>query len=179
MMGNLRLSDDHAPADRLSTRSQVISTQESRPSAPVSYCSSAEQPPNVDCKQPRRDEAVVHSLQQQEEPGASTHAPPRTPPRADDIRQAFTKFEDTLLASTRKYTESPTKSPCKRPFLTKDSNTRGFVAFDVDERLIEVEQQFKSMKEMMNLSLNDRKGMEEAIEMAKTRGMDCSAPFVT
>lgn len=91
------------------------------------------------------------------------------------MRQMLNRFGDSLLASTRKYTESPSKSPSKsRPYLTKDSNIRGFVAFDVDERLIEVEQQFKSMKEMMNLSLNDRKGMEEAIEMAKTRGILCS-----
>lgn len=40
----------------------------------------------------------------------------------------------------------------------------------MDERLVEVEAQFKAMKEVMNVSLTDKKAMEEVIEMAKTRG---------
>lgn len=47
---------------------------------------------------------------------------------------------------------------------------RTFTAWDVDERLVEVEAQFKAMKEVMNGSLSDKKAMEEVIEMAKTRG---------
>lgn len=47
---------------------------------------------------------------------------------------------------------------------------RTFTAWDVDERLFEVEAQFKAMKEVMNGSLSDKKAMEEVIEMAKTRG---------
>ncbi|KAJ9134612.1 Kinesin-like protein [Pleurostoma richardsiae] len=42
-------------------------------------------------------------------------------------------------------------------------------SWDVDERLYEVESQFKAMKEVMNVSLTDRKALEEVIELAKTR----------
>ncbi|KAL2279942.1 hypothetical protein FJTKL_13087 [Diaporthe vaccinii] len=45
-------------------------------------------------------------------------------------------------------------------------------AWDMDERLVEVEAQFKAMKEVMNVSLTDKKAMEEVIEMAKTRAND-------
>lgn len=80
-------------------------------------------------------------------------------------------FEVSLMASTRKHAGSPSKStPKVRSFLTKDSNTRDFTAWDVDERLIELDTQFKAMKEVMNLSLSDKKAMEEVIGMAKTRG---------
>lgn len=94
-----------------------------------------------------------------------------TPGSTQHALQVLDKFGTTLLASTRKYTESPSKSSSKvRPFLTKDSNTRAFLAWDMDERLIEVEAQFKAMKEVMNVSLSDKKAMEEVIDMAKTRG---------
>ncbi|KAG6356265.1 hypothetical protein INS49_015652 [Diaporthe citri] len=46
------------------------------------------------------------------------------------------------------------------------------VSWDMDERLVEVEAQFKAMKEVMNVSLTDKKAMEEVIEMAKTRAND-------
>ncbi|KAK7730271.1 kinesin-like nuclear fusion protein [Diaporthe eres] len=45
-------------------------------------------------------------------------------------------------------------------------------SWDMDERLVEVEAQFKAMKEVMNVSLTDKKAMEEVIEMAKTRAND-------
>lgn len=80
-------------------------------------------------------------------------------------------FEVSLMASTRKYKGSPSKpTPKVHSFLTKDSNTRAFTAWDVDERLIELDSQFKAMKEVMNVSLSDKKAMEEVIDMAKTRG---------
>lgn len=98
-------------------------------------------------------------------------APPKTPVSTAQASKMLDTFEETLFASTRKYTESPTKSPCKvRQFLTRDSNLRTFTAWDMDERLVEVEAQFKAMKEVMNGSLSDKKAMEEVIEMAKTRG---------
>jgi kinesin family protein C1 len=46
-----------------------------------------------------------------------------------------------------------------------------FTGWDVDERLDEVESQFKAMKEAMNISLTDRKALENAVDMAKTQGM--------
>ncbi|KUI52658.1 Kinesin-like protein klpA [Cytospora mali] len=45
-------------------------------------------------------------------------------------------------------------------------------SWDVDERLVDMESQFKALKEVMNVSLTDKKAMEEVIEMAKTRASD-------
>lgn len=45
-------------------------------------------------------------------------------------------------------------------------------SWDVDERLVDMESQFKALKEVMNVSLTDKKAMEEVIEMAKTRAGD-------
>ncbi|KAK5660167.1 hypothetical protein OQA88_13636 [Cercophora sp. LCS_1] len=44
--------------------------------------------------------------------------------------------------------------------------------WDVDERLNEVESQFKLMRDAMNTSLTDRKTLEDAVELAKTRVSD-------
>lgn len=166
MMGNLSLNDERA-YDSLSKRSQVISAKENRP--PISLRPSSDPLGSVTCRQSRK-ETVAQLLPQREDLEASILALPMTP-RAQDAQQALDNFEISLLASTRKPTQSPFKSPSKmRPFLTKDSNTRTFTAWDMDGRLIEVEAQFKAMKEVMNVSLSDKKAMEEVIEMAKTRG---------
>ncbi|POS70566.1 kinesin [Diaporthe helianthi] len=45
-------------------------------------------------------------------------------------------------------------------------------SWDMDDRLVEMEAQFKAMKDVMNVSLTDKKAMEEVIEMAKTRASD-------
>ncbi|ROW15921.1 hypothetical protein VPNG_02513 [Cytospora leucostoma] len=45
-------------------------------------------------------------------------------------------------------------------------------SWDVDERLVDMESEFKALKEVMNGSLTDKKAMEEVIEMAKTRAND-------
>lgn len=118
----------------------------------------------------RTDEAASLSASQQDVSGNGKVPPPETPHTAQNALRVLDDFEGTLLASTKKYT-SPTKSSSKvRQFLTKDSNTRAFTAWDMDERLIEVEAQFKQMKEVMNVSLKDKTHMEEVIEMAKARG---------
>ena len=78
---------------------------------------------------------------------------------------------DRLGASIMKAARTPSPTKQHTPFLTKDSNVRNFVAWDVDERLRDVEHQFRDMKEVMNNSLTDKKKLEEAIDHAKTRGM--------
>jgi len=79
----------------------------------------------------------------------------------------------TAIQSARKAPASPSKtlSPTKLPFLTKESNLTTYTGWDVDERLNEVESQFKVMKEAMNTSLTDRKTLEDAVDIAKSRGM--------
>lgn len=170
MMGSLSLNDERA-YDGQFKRNQAILAKENLPPS-LSLRPSRIQ---VDCdpfKQSQKKGST--DFLPQEEPRVCTMAPPKTPVSATDAGKLLDTFEETLLASTRKYTVSPTKSPSKvRPFLTKDSNMRTFTAWDMDERLIEVEAQFKVLKETMSGSLSEKKAMEEVIEMAKTRGM-CS-----
>lgn len=171
MMGELSLQDERA-YDSISSRSQVISTKEDCPlaPAPISLRPSSEHLDTTTRRQSRVEGAATSSVSQQEVSGNGTVPPPKTPHVARDAVRVLDDFGEILLASTKKYT-SPTKSPSKvRQFLTKDSNTRAFTAWDMDERLIEVEAQFKQMKEVMNVSLKDKTHMEEVIEMAKARG---------
>lgn len=102
---------------------------------------------------------------------ASTTPEPSTPPRSTDMEAHLGKVE-TAIKSLRKHPFSPFKScsPSKSAFLTKDSNLTSYTGFDVAGRLDEVESQFKQMKEAMNVSLTDRKVLEDAVDLAKTRG---------
>ena len=120
-------------------------------------------------------QAVVRA----EESAVSSVARPKTPPHTAQQALAMIKDFGDSLASAAKTPRSPVKSPCSKkvPFLTKESNTRNFTAWDVDERLSELDNQFKVMKEVMNVSLTDRKAMDEAINLAKTRGTFTSTPL--
>lgn len=184
MMGNLTLDERaYESFAKRSRRSQVISNKNTRPSAlasaPVSLRHSSDQLGSVTFRRSFRREATAQLCPQREDPEVSTRAAPLTP-RSHSVQEAqqmLDDFEASLMASTRKCTGSPSKStPKVRSFLTKDSNTRAFTAWDVDERLIELDSQFKAMKEVMNVSLSDKKAMEEVIDMAKTRG---KAPELT
>jgi kinesin family protein C1 len=55
-------------------------------------------------------------------------------------------------------------------FLTKETTLTNFTAWDVDERLQDLDTQFRQMKDVMNSTLTERKGLDEALELAKTRG---------
>jgi hypothetical protein len=67
---------------------------------------------------------------------------------------------------------SPTKSasPLKQPYLSKESNLRNFTVWDVDDRLDGIDAHFKDLKDVLSLSLNDRKVLEDAVDIAKRRG---------
>ncbi|KAK3326236.1 hypothetical protein B0H66DRAFT_152217 [Apodospora peruviana] len=99
---------------------------------------------------------------------------PETPSRTDvDTRVAIDQFEKVFTASKTAVSPSKSCSPVKtQPFLTKDSNVKAFTGWDVDERLHEVESQFKVMKEAMDVSLTDKKTLEDAVNLAKTRVTD-------
>ncbi|KAF4500290.1 kinesin family member C1 [Fusarium agapanthi] len=63
---------------------------------------------------------------------------------------------------TRQSSQSSTTShisniPCKRR------------AWDVDGRVVDMESQFKELKEMVNTTLSERKGQDDALELAKKR----------
>lgn len=100
-------------------------------------------------------------------------APPTTPLPQIKFNDAWEAVQ-SLLKSPCKRPCSPSKSssPTKKvPYLTKDSNLTTFTGWDVDGRLNEFESQFKVMKEAFEGTVTDRKAMEEAIDLAKNRGM--------
>lgn len=172
MMGKLSL-DDERPNGNLFTRDQAISTKENCPPSPSPLRQSEFPLENVTLRpaQSRREYDTATPVVRSEDSRASIMAPPMTPPdSAQYAMDALDKFGETLFASTRKRPESPSKTPSKASFLTKDSNLTAFTAWDMDGRLVEMEAQFKAMKDVMNVSLTDKKAMEDVIEMAKTRG---------
>ncbi|KAM5517230.1 Kinesin-like protein klpA [Fusarium oxysporum f. sp. phaseoli] len=68
---------------------------------------------------------------------------------------------------TRQSSQSSTTShisniPCKRH--GRDDQT-----WDVDGRVVDMESQFKELKEMVNTTLSERKGQDDALELAKKR----------
>jgi hypothetical protein len=72
---------------------------------------------------------------------------------------------------------SPVKLQSPRKiFLTKDSELTHFEAFDVDGRVGDMESQFKELKDMVNTTLTQRKGQEDALELVKTRGKSVVLP---
>jgi kinesin family protein C1 len=98
---------------------------------------------------------------------------PRTPPaRPHDPKTLLENLETAVMTVIKTPgPRSPSKSPSKQCFLTKETSTlTNFTAWDVDERLHEVEAQFRAMKDVMNSTITDRKGLDEALELAKTRG---------
>lgn len=68
------------------------------------------------------------------------------------------------------FKDSPIKSPSPHKFLKKDSNLTAFAAWDVDGRVDSMESQFKELKNMVNTSLVERKGHDDALETARIRG---------
>lgn len=93
------------------------------------------------------------------------------PPKTPTDRQVKLKFERLQTSlSIIKASRSPSKSPSPRKFLTKGSNVTGYTAWDVDGRVDTIESQFKELKDIVNTTINQKKGDEDALEMAKTRG---------
>ena len=129
-------------------------------------------PEQATARKDRRAEVDAVPTSPNKLPRAVSKEPPSTPLRQTrDVPAAFAKFEtawkDLKTPRTPAMSPSPTKS--HQPFLTKDSNTRGFAAWDVDERLLVFESQVKELKDVVNGSINDRKSMEDAIDRATTR----------
>jgi hypothetical protein len=58
--------------------------------------------------------------------------------------------------------------------LTKDSDLKNFVAFDVGSRLGNIEQQFSQLKSALSESASDRTALEDTISILKNRGKDWS-----
>ncbi len=172
-MGNLSIEDDEPP-DKRPQRGQVILRQGSetpcpsrRSDVPMEHRTS---------RSGRRDEmARTSALRSTDSQGASMlPPPPKTPSRDQSALVEVDALGEMILTARKTPFASPAKScsPCKQPFLTKESSLTGFTAWDVGERLHGIESQFMVMKEAVTLSLTDRKALEEAVDMAKTRGTD-------
>lgn len=92
-------------------------------------------------------------------------------PSDKQVKRQVEKLQGCIaLFKTNSPNKSPAKSPMRNNYLTKDSNLTGFVAFDVDGRVGDIESQFKELKAMVDTTLLDRKGMDDALELAKKRG---------
>jgi kinesin family protein C1 len=143
----------------------------------------SQQPPSLPSQSEAETEIITPTLQQDEAargnplgPADSQSAPapvPATPPESRKFNEAM----DTVrkgLQSPCKAPLSPFKSSCsptKPSFLSKESSVTSFTGWDVDGRLNEFESQFKVMKETFEGTMTDRKVLEEAIDMAKNRGI--------
>lgn len=82
---------------------------------------------------------------------------------------------DRQLESLHKNTKATvysiaTPSPTKGFFLTKDSNTTGFVVTDIDEKIGKLDSDFARMKEFMDSSAVDKDRLVEELDLAKRRG---------
>ena len=58
-------------------------------------------------------------------------------------------------------------SPYKLPYLTKDSNVPAFTAWDVHNRLEDVEAMYAELKQSMQSTSSERNGLEEAVGVYK------------
>ncbi|KAK0636361.1 P-loop containing nucleoside triphosphate hydrolase protein [Bombardia bombarda] len=138
-------------------------------------------PPQLDAE---LDHVVQQKCQKEEasstpfsSPGSSQSKPvpwpPKTPSRTRDPEAALQQL-NTLEATVKDFLNTPVSpvkpsSPVKQSFLTKHTNLRNFTGWDVDERLQTLDSQFKAMKEVMDSSITDKKTLEDAVELAKTR----------
>lgn len=92
-------------------------------------------------------------------------------PSDKQVKRQVEKLQGCIaLFKANSPNKSPVKSPMRNSYLTKDSNLTGFVAFDVDGRVGDIESQFKELKAMVDTTLLDRKGMDDALDLAKKRG---------
>jgi len=61
------------------------------------------------------------------------------------------------------------RSPHKTPYLTKNSNVPAITAWDVRNRLEDVEAMYAELKQSMQSTSSDRNGLEEAVAVYKAR----------
>lgn len=164
------LSLDDRPNGK-SNGGQVVSKQHTQP--PSRSSQSDVQTESTTPTKVRQEEAARgNPLGPADSKGASA---PTTPPL-----KRFNTALDTALGTAQTWFRTPSKGPlspakscssANRWFLTKDSNVTSFTGWDVDGRLNEFESQFKVMKETFEGTMTDRKVLEEAIDLAKNRGM--------
>jgi kinesin family protein C1 len=71
----------------------------------------------------------------------------------------------------------PRPSPQKSTFVPRDSNTTGFVAFDVHSRMDDMEAMYTELKSSLAGSQFERSSLEEAVTLYKARCKDYPETF--
>ncbi|KAI1860499.1 hypothetical protein JX265_009898 [Neoarthrinium moseri] len=123
-------------------------------------------PPNVTLRY--RGPASSKSAASEEDKSQDGPVVPRTP-SAKEMTQQFARLDSSYRAAK---TPLLSASPTKAEFLTKESNTLAFVAWDVDERLGNFESEFKAMKEMINTSIHGQKTLEEDVAAVRLKASE-------
>ena len=129
--------------------------------------------PDIEPNFTLRPSRIVINPSAAREQEVAPDAVPQTPSRACVSRNTF----EAAFAELQRAADiiaTPFKSPKKAPkagYLNKDSNTKGFVAWDVDERLIEFDSKFNAFQDLVHGSLSDRKLLDETIEFLKLKRM--------
>jgi kinesin family protein C1 len=82
-----------------------------------------------------------------------------------------------VLSKQESFIATPATTPCKTPktspqkpiYLTKDSNTPAFIAWDVRGRLEDMEAMYSVLRDTLNGTSLERNGLEEAVALYKAR----------
>lgn len=162
-MQNLSL-DDNASEKRSQAISQMLPPPLPKRKNVLSHKQSL---PCPSAEYQKRSSQKENSLVLYEDPGDSPAAP-RTPSQIPVLSKAEVPVASPTTPC-RMQRKSPSKSSKQSPFLTKDSNTVGFTAWDMAQRLQLVEAQFSAIKSTVDNGLSDRQVMEQEQAMLKQK----------
>jgi len=76
---------------------------------------------------------------------------------------------EAVMANLATPSRTPRFSPQNASFLTKDSNITGFIAWDVEGRVENMEAMYEQLKDKFNGTDKERNTFEEAINLYKAR----------
>ena len=100
-------------------------------------------------------------------PGGSLVAP-KTPSQIPVLSKSEIKSDAVILAPATPC-KTPKPSPPKSLFLSKDSNTKSFIAWDLDSRLGTMDATLADLQQKMNSDTMERSGLEEAVGIYKLK----------
>ncbi|TDZ35209.1 Kinesin-like protein klpA [Colletotrichum trifolii] len=166
--GALSIKDD---TDRDSTQDedQVVFSQENSVSS-MTTAASTTQLDNVRMRGARRLAMNAPELSPTKKRQACLMAEPVTPlPDSKRVRADMDVLSEAIMSIKASRSPARSPSPTKLLYLTKDSNTTQFSAWDVEGRLGELDSQFKKVQDSMNSMLSDKELMDERVEMFKKR----------
>jgi hypothetical protein len=122
-------------------------------------------------QQPRQQRAAA--LQPSLAPDGRGDADPVPQTPSQTHSRSSTQVEASLCgfgASLRKAAQSATPKKCRPRFVNRFTNDHAWEAWDIDDRLVSLNSQFQEMKKMIDGSILDRKGIDEALTSQKEKG---------